>query len=97
MRTTDAQVDRVVVVPLGRGSWRLCDRRVSQDDAASVIAYVERNAEWLEIVWLLRCGEPVRAATMAEAVDAAARVLSSGDTTGPAKPTRIAHHPPLRR
>jgi hypothetical protein len=47
------EVHQLVLVPLTRNAWRLCDRAVDSHDADSVVAYVELcPGGAYEVAWL---------------------------------------------
>jgi hypothetical protein len=47
------ELHQLVLVPLTRNAWRLCDRAVDSHDADSVVAYVELCAGGAyEVAWL---------------------------------------------
>lgn len=46
-------VHQLVLVPLMRDAWRLCDRTVASSDADSLVAYVESvDDEAYDVVWV---------------------------------------------
>ena len=48
------EVHQLVLVPLMRDAWRLCDRTVASSDADSLVVYVELvDDEAYEVVWVL--------------------------------------------
>ncbi|MDT0158302.1 hypothetical protein Q9R19_11750 [Microbacterium sp. ARD32] len=69
------------LTPLGRESWRICDRARRHGDADCLIAYVERGSTGtLDVLWLRRpCPRRTRFADFAQlfaALDAAVNAAS---------------------
>lgn len=84
------------LTPLGRDSWRICDRKRSHADADCLIAYVDRSSfGTLDVLWLRTpCPRRTRFPDFAElfrALDAA--VAAAGDRSRAPNPIR--HRPPL--
>lgn len=48
-----AEQRELVFEPLGEGAWRLCDSTIEENNAARVVAYVERMADGgFEAIWI---------------------------------------------
>ncbi|MCC2031418.1 hypothetical protein [Microbacterium allomyrinae] len=87
-------VHQLEFVPLSPGGWRLCDRSVSSNDPASVVAYVEERRGALTVVWLVGQRAPSRAADLGEVLlQAIDRV--SRPSQPRARPFPIPHRAPL--
>ncbi len=63
-------------------SWRLCDRDVSPNDAASVVAYVEATARGYEVVWVLGPQGRTWVPTLERVAETAAHRLAAFGTGG---------------
>ena len=72
-------IHEMELFPLGDHAWRLCDRTVPHDDAASVIAYLERTEEGIEVVWLRPGVDGDRFIALEDAIAAARLVLAEPD------------------
>lgn len=84
---------RIELSAIADDAWRLCDREASPNDAASVIAYVEKTASGYDVVWLHGPHGESHVAALDEVEAAAAARLgcrvSMGDAV--AHPRRGAH------
>jgi hypothetical protein len=97
--TPDLFGDGLRLLPMSPGAWRLCDGDGDPDDDGSVVAYLERDATGIDVVWL---HGPARRAHYAsiEEVLAAARRMTSGPlpprngSAGPSRPIPIPHFSP---
>jgi len=86
---------RLELTPLADRSWRLCDRRVSGRDAASVVAYIELLDDGVyEAVWVSAGVGSARFATLESLMRASLRLLEQSVSFGPFKPSPIPHRPP---
>jgi hypothetical protein len=72
----DQLIHEMELFPLSDHAWRLCDRTVPHDDAASVIAYLERTEQGIEVVWLRPGAEGDRFEALKDAIAAARLVLA---------------------
>lgn len=90
----EGPVHQLELVPLGDGSWRLCDRSVRDDDPASVVAYVEGGDEGFDVVWLQRVG-CAHFGSLREVLLAAAD--ESAQVPARHRPYEIPHLPPRPR
>ena len=52
MTMTNAAVERIEVVCLREGEWRLCDRQVPPEDSRRLISYVEQLEDGFDVLWL---------------------------------------------
>jgi len=94
MSMAEGPVHQLELVPLGDGAWRLCDRNVEEDDAASVIAYVEQNDEYLEVVWVHGHFGWSRFTCLSEVLEAAASDLAPAPRQRARRPVEIPHFAP---
>lgn len=102
----DALTDVLALLPIDAEAWRLCDRRQREDDAAFVVAYIERAdrtdqiavvdraGQVLDVIWMT--GVPRRGRfTSVEAIrDEACRRLRAEATSAATRPVPIPHFPP---
>ena len=103
---SDALADVLALLPIDAEAWRLCDRRQREDDAAFVVAYIERvdrtdpiggadrTGHVLDVIWMT--GVPRRGRfTSVEAIrDEACRRLRAEATSASTRPVPIPHFPP---
>lgn len=47
------EVRQLVLVPLMRNAWRLCDRTIASSDADNLVAYVELVDDAYDVVWMV--------------------------------------------
>jgi hypothetical protein len=69
-------IHEMELIPLSDKAWRLSDVTVPPDDAANVIAYLERTERGVEVLWLRPGIEGDRFAALEDAVAAARLVLA---------------------
>lgn len=83
------------LTPLGRDSWRVCDRARRQGDADCLIAYVERNSTGsLDVLWLRRpCPRLTRFRDFKHLLDALDEAVITASDRSRA-PSPIRHMPP---
>jgi hypothetical protein len=81
------------LIAMSADAWRLCDGRVPRDDAASVIAYVERADSGVDVVWLQGRHGQAHFSCIQDVLSAA-RILLPGGSAGPTRPVPIAHRAP---
>ncbi|WP_345801428.1 hypothetical protein AAIB33_18515 [Microbacterium sp. AZCO] len=93
----DGHVHQLELIPLGEGSWRLCDRNVEEDDPASIVAYIETTAEGLEVVWLHGRRGWTHFTDLTDVLRAAAADLAPGGLNRRQRPFAIPHFPPPPR
>jgi hypothetical protein len=89
--TPAGDVHQLVLVPLMRDAWRLCDRTVASSDADNLIAYVELvDDEAYEVVWVV-AGAGVETFTRLEDILCAAfeRLSRAADEQADARPARL--------
>ena len=87
---------RLVLVPLGRDAWRLCDAETDRDDPSGVVAYVELVRDGVyDVVWVSPCSGTARFPCLDDVLDEAAQLLRTTLVHGPTKPIPIPHLPPL--
>lgn len=84
------------VIPIARTAWRICDSALTENDAARLVAYVDRNETGTYDVLWLRSPCPTRSRyrslneLLADLDDAAAAaVVPRAD-----RPRKIPHFPP---
>ncbi|GAA2010950.1 hypothetical protein [Microbacterium ulmi] len=87
-------VERLQLIGLSQNSWRLCDRRAPHQDAASVLAYIERTADGYEVVWLQGGLGETRFSALADVLTEAAQRIAEVPREGPGRPVPIPHFPP---
>ena len=88
----EGPVHQLEFVPLGEGAWRLCDRKLSDHDPASVVAYVEEGVMGFDVVWLHRIGGRSRFSSLGDVLLAA--IDESPPTPARCRPFEIPHLPP---
>lgn len=81
-----ARMHSLELVSLAPDEWRLCDHGAPSDDAAHLVAYIERDATGFEVVWLQGGVAPGRFQTLEDALSAAARMVADIDTYSPHRP-----------
>lgn len=88
--TARGEVHQLVLVPLMRDTWRLCDRTVASWNADNLIAYVELvDDEAYEVVWVVS-GAGVETFTRLEDIlRAAFERLARADEQDDARPARL--------
>ena len=64
------------VTPLGDDDWRMCDARLHPSDARRLLAYVQRDCDRVEVLWMRGKRDLEEFATIDAAFDAVMRVLS---------------------
>jgi hypothetical protein len=82
------------LVAMSPGAWRLCDGRVPRDDAASVIAYVERDGDGVDVVWLQGATGQAHFTCLQDVLAAADGLALPRRSAGPTRPVPIAHFAP---
>lgn len=58
----------VAIQPLSAGEWRVCDRRLSDHDAHSLLGFIEKVGDRFEVMHLARGFQWFQFASLAEAV-----------------------------
>lgn len=92
-----ADQGRLVFEPLGDTGWRLCDLSVDTDDAARLVAYVERTSNGgFEAIWLGLGVRPSLHATREDVLQAALKMRSVDAASTRSKPIPIPHLAPVR-
>ena len=91
---TEGPLHLLELLPLGDGTWRLCDHSVEGDDPASLVAYVEQTAAGVEVVWLRGRGGSARFDELSDVLRAAALELSLGAGSRATRPIEIPHFAP---
>lgn len=72
-RARVARRPSIEAAALGPHAWRICDRSVPADDAATLLAYAERGPGWVDVVWMRRRDLPSRFASIDEVLGVALR------------------------
>lgn len=67
----------VVADRIDENSWRICDTSRPSGDASSLLAYVQRWGDNVQVVWLAPTDLPRRFASLDDALEAA-RMLGAG-------------------
>lgn len=81
---------------LSQDAWRLCDGTVSDGDAESVVAYIERGADGAYIAtWISRRAGTTRYASMDDLLRDAAGWVHEPAHVEAQRPTPIPHRPPF--
>jgi len=75
---------------LDKRSWRLCDRRASARDSASLVAYVERIRGGYEVVWMQGSVKLSTFRSLDDVLAAAAVRRPSPQAGSSAQPDRLA-------
>ena len=91
------EVHQLVLIPLMRDSWRLCDRTVASSDADSLVAYVESvDGEGYEVVWVV-AGAGVETFTRLEEILCAAleRLSSEERVSTETQPSQLSLVPAI--
>jgi hypothetical protein len=91
---SDSLSDVLALLPIDGEAWRLCDRRQREDDAAFVVAYVERTERELEVIWMTGVPRRSRFSTVEAVRDEACRRLGAEVASGATRPVPIPHFPP---
>ena len=90
----DGPLQQLELIPLGDGSWRLCNHSVEGDDPASLVAYAEQTETGIEVVWLQGRGGCSRFDELSDVLRAAALELSLGVGSRACRPIDIPHFAP---
>lgn len=87
---------RLVLVPVGHRSWRLCDMGTDHHERPTTAAYVEQTASGYTVNWVCRPGAPAQHfSSPSEILEVAESLIAEGESGGPRRPTPIPHiHPP---
>lgn len=95
--SADALTDVLALLPIDGEAWRLCDRRQREDDAAFVVAYIERAdraGQVLDVIWMTGVPRRGRFTTVEAVRDEACRRLQAEVTSAATRPVPIPHFPP---
>lgn len=52
-------------------SWRICDASKPREDASSLLAFVQRWGDRVQVVWLTRTDLPIHFDSLGDAIEAA--------------------------
>lgn len=90
------ETHRLVLEPLDRTAWRLCDRAVAASDPHSIVAYVEEQDDGrYAVTWVAPGFAAGTYATIGALLRDAAHLLRERAQSSATKPVPIPHRPPL--